>query len=454
MKENSYNQALSKRDLFYILFKHKITILILSLSIILTVIAGVYILPEKYESRATILIKLGRENVISPTLASPSQQQVITMGLRKEDINSEIKILYNRFIVEKVVEKLGTDFLFPKGEKPKSFFKRINFELKRAIKIIWDIINEIFYRLNLKKRLSPYENAVEGVHKNITAEQVRDSDVIEVKFKWHHPDIAKEVVNTLIDFYLVHHLEAHKTSGAHDFLQRQVEIIDKRLRDSENRLKLLKERQEITSYENQSKLLLEDVNNAKASLKKTQNDLAETNKIIDEIKIQMSSLMRAITPGFNTTYKEAEKELLLHEVRLKALNAKKEMEEQHIRSYQKELERLNLYEIELKQLSRQIQIDEENYFLYRKKLEEARISDVLDTARIVNVKVIEPATASFIPVRPKKLLIISLGVVLSLISGIGIAFLSEYLDHSIQTEEDIKRYLDLPLLASIQERKR
>ncbi|MCK4790672.1 MAG: hypothetical protein KAV87_43455 [Desulfobacteraceae bacterium] len=517
--ENPANNTLSRRDLYYILFSHKASIVVLFSAMVLTVFAGLYIWPESYQVSAKLLMKLGRENVTIPTVPASSQQQVITTGLTKEDVLSEIKMIENRFIIEKVVEKLGVDFLFPKATKPKTLFKKIKFEIRGVVLKMRDFIFEILYTIDFKKRLSPREKAVVAIQKKLSAEQVRDSDVIEVRIRWFSPDIGTEVLDTLINFYLEHHLETHKTSGGHEFFQKQVEILGKRLRDSEDALQLLKERQGIPSYEHQRTLLLEQTNYLRASLKETQTELAEGIAKISELRKQLSmqaeteqlakevkrnpivdvlkrtllelelekknleakylensplidtvnkqiqkvnneleeeqpDVIGTITMGSNTIYKEAEKDLLLQEVLIEALNARKEKLEEHIESRMKELEKLSAYDTQLKRLNRQIQISEENYLLYRRKLEEARISDILDNERIVNVRVIDPVTSSFTPITPRKLLILSLGVMLALIVTIGFAFISEYLDHSIKTAEDIKRYLDLPLLASIQEMKR
>ena len=284
--------------------------------------------------------------------------------------------------------------------------------------------------------------------------QSMDSDVIELQLRWSNPYIAEVVLDTLIKFYFEYHLETHKIDVEHEFFQRQVEIIKNRLKDSEDKLELLKQTERITSYEDQSKFLLQQTSNLDASFKNTQTEIAASINKINELKKQMSSLMEAITPGANVIYKEAERNLLLEEVHVKSLNAKMETQKQHIESYQKDLERLNQYDIELKRLKRQIQIDEDNYNLYNKVLEETRISTMLDNERIVNIKVIDPAAGSFTPVKPRKILIFSLGAALSFFLGIGFSFLSEYFDHSIKTAEDVKRYLNLPVLATVRKTKK
>ncbi len=454
MMEDETADSISLRDLYYTLFKHKVSIFIIIFTMLFTVFGGLYVWPETYEARAKLFVKLGRENVSMPTAPPSSQQRVLTTGLTKEDINSEIMMLTNRFMIEKVVKKLGTDFLFPKSTKPQTLFKRIKYELGRIVIKLRNFIFEILYRINFKKRLSPYENAVLGIQKNFSAMQSMDSDVIELQLRWSNPHIAEVVLDTLINFYFEYHLETHKIDGEHEFFQRQVEIIRNKLKDSEDKLKLLKQTAGITSYEEQSKFLLQQTTNLDASLKNTQTETAASINKINELKKQMSSLMEAIKPGANVIYKEAERNLLLEEVNIKSLNAKTETQKQQIESYLKDLERLNQYDIELKRLKRQIQIDEGNYSLYQKVLEEARISTMLDNEKIVNIKVIDPAAGSFTPVKPRKILIFSLGAALSLFMGIGFSFLSEYFDHSIKTAEDVKRYLNLPVLATVRKTKK
>lgn len=53
------------------------------------------------------------------------------------------------------------------------------------------------------------------------------------------------------------------------------------------------------------------------------------------------------------------------------------------------------------------------------------------------------------PIKPQPLLNIAIALVVGLMVGIGIAFLLEYLDNTIKTEQDIERLLELPVLGAI-----
>jgi capsular polysaccharide biosynthesis protein len=53
------------------------------------------------------------------------------------------------------------------------------------------------------------------------------------------------------------------------------------------------------------------------------------------------------------------------------------------------------------------------------------------------------------PIKPKPILNIAIAVVVGLMAGVGIAFLLEYLDNTVKTEQDVEKSLGLPVLGSI-----
>lgn len=68
-----------------------------------------------------------------------------------------------------------------------------------------------------------------------------------------------------------------------------------------------------------------------------------------------------------------------------------------------------------------------------------------------NVNILAPANVGSnpSPVSPNMTLNIAIAIVLGLMVGVGLAFLLEYLDNTIKTEQDIEKYLDLPVMGTI-----
>jgi uncharacterized protein involved in exopolysaccharide biosynthesis len=100
-----------------------------------------------------------------------------------------------------------------------------------------------------------------------------------------------------------------------------------------------------------------------------------------------------------------------------------------------------------------VKINEDNYLLYQRKREEARISDALDRQRILNVAIAEPPTAPVLPSHPAWLYA-SFGAMFALMMGSFAVFTAEYVDTSFRTPDELRTYLDVPVLAAIPESSR
>jgi len=92
---------------------------------------------------------------------------------------------------------------------------------------------------------------------------------------------------------------------------------------------------------------------------------------------------------------------------------------------------------------------EENYLLYLRKKEEARISEALDQKRIVNVALAEAATVPSLPSSPRWSWTLLLGGVLASLVSVGLAFVSDYLEPSFRTPDELQDLLNLPVLAAM-----
>lgn len=91
----------------------------------------------------------------------------------------------------------------------------------------------------------------------------------------------------------------------------------------------------------------------------------------------------------------------------------------------------------------------ELYTLLVSKVQEAQISGQVQSPL---VKVVEPATVGQDPIRPRRGLNLILGLLVGLVSGIGLAMLMEYLRRCIRTPKDVVEQLHLPVLGMIPRR--
>jgi len=92
---------------------------------------------------------------------------------------------------------------------------------------------------------------------------------------------------------------------------------------------------------------------------------------------------------------------------------------------------------------------EMNQNLYDTLLARVKETDITGNIDVSNIRVTEKATLPRVPVSPNKKRNVILGIIFGLMIGVGLGFLKEYLDQTLHTEDDIQKYLDLPVLSVI-----
>jgi len=77
--------------------------------------------------------------------------------------------------------------------------------------------------------------------------------------------------------------------------------------------------------------------------------------------------------------------------------------------------------------------------------------DIVKIMNVDNVSILAKAEVSdqASPIKPQPLMNIAVALVVGLLLGVGIAFLLEYLDNTIKTEQDIERILEMPVIGVI-----
>lgn len=89
--------------------------------------------------------------------------------------------------------------------------------------------------------------------------------------------------------------------------------------------------------------------------------------------------------------------------------------------------------------------------LIANKVAEVFQREIPSIMNVDNVNILSEADVpeDLSPVSPKPLLNIAIAFVVGLMLGVGLAFLIEYFDNTIKTEQDIEKYLELPVLGVI-----
>lgn len=119
-----------------------------------------------------------------------------------------------------------------------------------------------------------------------------------------------------------------------------------------------------------------------------------------------------------------------------------------VRLYQANAAKLEQKSAVQQDLERDVKAAEDNYLLYVHKREEARISDALDSKRIVNVSIAEAATVPALPGSHLAWALVG-GFFAAGMTSVGAAYAADRLDPSFRNAQELGQYLDVRVLASI-----
>ena len=100
----------------------------------------------------------------------------------------------------------------------------------------------------------------------------------------------------------------------------------------------------------------------------------------------------------------------------------------------------------LNSLQQAVDTNRQLYELFYKRLTETSATGDLATAQ---ARIVEPAVVPLLPAKPKKFRIVSIAVLLTLMFGIGVAFLLASLDATIKGSADVEEKLERPLLGMV-----
>jgi polysaccharide biosynthesis protein PslE len=208
-------------------------------------------------------------------------------------------------------------------------------------------------------------------------------------------------------------------------------------------------RQQLYTLQLKERELASRVTDRDEELKLVREQIASAQKIVDSL----APFRTQTTIGPNRIGEEGRLSLFRQKTALASLRAKASMVQTQLAETREQLKSLNNHEMRIGQLQREIQILDANYRKYSDSLEQARVDEALEKQRISNINVAQPPTLSRQPVRPRKLIALALGFVIAFFGGLAIPLVTEYLDPTFRSSDEIESRLDLPVLVSIPQMK-
>ena len=297
----------------------------------------------------------------------------------------------------------------------------------------WPRVVQLVEELGLNKnKNSPleFEKLIADIRMRISV-NMKGDDIITISYSDRDPAITQKVVNTISDIFIRKNLvsQNEESNTAIDFIKDQLATYKKKLEASEGALRKFKE-----TYGLQMPLAAQintELARLEAELTTLLVDSTEEHPRVKELRGNIQSL----------------KEKRAQQVRQAA-----EIATVDTKRYIEIAESVPRQEQELARLTRDTEVNEKLYAMLLERLETARISQELeDSENKTKFKIIEPARFPLKPVKPDKIKLGLMGLLLGAMAGFGCIYLVEYNDQSFKGVEELKSFFDLPVLGAISE---
>ena len=460
------------RDWAAVGFRHARLMIFCFLFIFGAVVLITLFTPRQYEAELKILVKGERAD---PLVSSEKESVAARPDVTEQDVNSEVELLRSRDLLEKValangvppndtirlnkaVQKLERNLVAEPIKRTKLIRVTYKAESPHGAEVVLQTLSRLYFEKHLEVHRPPgalnfFQAQTDEYRKQLKENESAMTKFADDKGVVEAPLSRELTVRRLNDF----EAELKEARSAVAETEQRIQVLEQEQSSTAARLTTSVKTAGNPYLEQQLRTSLLNL-----ELKRTEllSKFAPDYRPVQEVEEQIAQTKTALENALNnpvreeTTDRDATHEMIKSELAkaradLRALQSKVASTSKNVDQYREQARMLNETEIGQQDLVRKTKTAEENYLLYSRKEEEARISDALDQQRIVNVSVAQPPSAPPSSVRPRWLINLAAGFLLALCASVIIAMVSDYIDRSFRTPDEVEIYLNVPVLAAL-----
>ena len=284
---------LDLRSLGQALARRRGWIIVPTVLVALSAIAAVNLITPRYKSEARILVD-GRENVFLRPNGERNEERT---ALDAEAVTSQVQLVLSRDLAQDVVKKNKL------AERPEFDPLLQAISPLKSVLALFGIGRDPF-------QMTPEERVLDAYYERLTAYAVDKSRVIVVEFQSRDPELAARVANSIADGYLVLQQNARQeqAKSASLWLSGEIENLRKKVADAESRVEDFRSKSSLFVGTNNTTLsnqqmgeLNTQLNNARALKSDAENkaglirETLQSGKPIEASEVLNSELMRRLS---------------------------------------------------------------------------------------------------------------------------------------------------------------
>ena len=335
-------------------------------------------------------------------------------------------------------------------------------------------------------RLAPY---VDVLAANLSAEPLPDTRMLVISFTHTDPVLAAEIVDNVAQVFIKRTFESktEKYTSASEWLDKSTRELKSNVEKAEKELADYSGSHNIYSSDAKENLSVEKLTKLHGEVTRAQTERLLKQSLYEEVKAgRVAQLPDAFSdPRMNELKKRlgelavtlSQQETTFGPKNPKVVDTKEQMaaiqkqiddskgslEEKLRADYERAVRdqssleaALNLAKAEAaqqNQASIQFNILKKNVetanSIYAEFLNKTNQAKIQEHEQHNNTKMIDPPQVPLSPVAPNRPRTILIGFLVSLLAGVGLVFVLEYLDNTVKTVEDVSRFAQLPALSVI-----
>jgi uncharacterized protein involved in exopolysaccharide biosynthesis len=273
------------------------------------IFVGTVLYPPLYESTARILVSPNRAHlIVSPALqtgSDPNAPVVNDREVSEQDLNSEMELLTQRRLIEQALSDLS-------GREPSpSLFGQ-------ALSGLAKLPGEISRILHGAPRPTALQRRALALESRVGASVIRKSNLLEVSFRSHHPQWAREFLTALLKRYFELHAQIVHDARSERFFELQIRRRREQLHAAEEHLRAVREQTGVLSLSDQSEAVVYQLSGFQAEYRKNQSRLDGVNRQISALEDGLNHspmrLLKEIKTAPNRAYETLKPKVLALEL--------------------------------------------------------------------------------------------------------------------------------------------
>lgn len=452
------------KDYFEIFIRRRWIIIVSLFSVIVATVFFVSRIPDVYESFSTIVIE--PQNIIV--------DQAMNMSKTGRSLDFYQGILKSRSFLERVVDSIGLDMFIVENQKLDresainyvdraislrntefASFLRFNVEAcsKQLAYSIASIGTEIFRKRCTEVETEESRKALTQLEEQIkiVRSKLEDAEYNYQSFREKSGNISEGTtpeLKTLQDAYIADIAQLGLKEADLNAEKKQLAKLEKSIvpEESERSPEYLTLRTKLRELE-QEKMRLENLGIKLGGVSTIDREIEEIERqLIQYNKSAKSNASSMVDARVVKQWQELRKSVLNKESELELFKRRLESYKYAIINYKKNNPDILSKSLEMLRLERSREVYGNIYNILLQKLEEERLRSSSSTA---GIKIVDVARVPQNPIPKNEVRYYIIGFLLGILLGVGLAFLIEFNDTTIRTNDDVEKILSLPILGTI-----